>query len=217
MLKSVQPYLVGLAVTLSVGVVSAQQTAKPQPPPQTAKPQTPPPAAAAAAASGVAVPTDYIIGPEDVIGVVFWREAEMSGDVTVRPDGMITLPLLGDIRAAGLKPEALSAQVQQAAGKFLTDANTTVVVRQINSRKVFITGEVRTPGAYPLTAPRTVLQMIAMAGGVSEYADAENIAIVRTEANGTSKTMKFNYKDVSRGKKLEQNILLMPGDTITVP
>jgi polysaccharide export outer membrane protein len=215
MSQHVQPFVVGLMVALSIAVAAAQQTAKPQPPPQTAKPQ-PAPGLAAAGASAT-LPADYVIGPEDVIGVMFWREAEMSGDVTVRPDGMITLPLLGDIRAAGLKPEALGAQVQKAAGKFLTDANATVVVRQINSRKVFVIGEVRTPGQYPLVAPRTILQILALAGGVSEYADSENITIVRTEANGTTRTLKFNYKDVTKGKKLEQNILLQPGDTITVP
>lgn len=169
-----------------------------------------------ATATGVSVPADYVIGPEDVLGVLFWREQEMSGDVAVRPDGMITLPLVGDVRASGLRPETLRDAIKQAAGKYLTDANVTVVVRQVNSRKVFITGQVTTPGAFPLAGPRTVMQVIALAGGIAEYADAEHISIMRTE-QGRTRVFKFNYKDVSRGKKLEQNILLMPGDTVVVP
>jgi polysaccharide export outer membrane protein len=164
----------------------------------------------------VPVPADYVIGPEDVVGVLFWREPEMSGDVTVRPDGMISLPLLGDIRAVGLRPEALSAEVQKAAGRYLADANATIVVRQINSRRVFITGEVRSPGAYPLTGPRTVLQLIALAGGLSEYADGDQITVMRAEGSA-ARTLKFNYKEVSKGKRLDQNVQLQPGDTVVVP
>jgi polysaccharide biosynthesis/export protein len=172
--------------------------------------------ATSATTSAAAVPADYTIGPEDVLGILFWREQEMSGDAAVRPDGMITLPLLGDIKAAGLRPDALRDVIQTAAAKYLTDPNVTVVVRQLNSRKVFITGQVGTPGAHPLTGPRTVMQLIALAGGLSEYADAENITIMRTEA-GRTQSFKFNYKDVAKGKKLDQNILLRPGDTVVVP
>ena len=173
-------------------------------------------AARAAAAAVVPVPNDFVLGAEDVIGVLFWREPDISGDVTVRPDGIITVPLLGEIKAAGMRPDALREHIQTAASKFLTDANVAIVVRQINSRKVFITGMVGTPGAYPLTGPRTVMQLIALAGGLAEYADAENITIMRQEAQKTQ-SFKFNYKDVSKGKKLEQNIALLPGDTVVVP
>jgi polysaccharide biosynthesis/export protein len=121
--------------------------------------------------------------------VMFWRDQEMSGDVTVRPDGMITLPLLRDIRAAGLTPDVLRSQIQQAAGKYIADPNVTVVVRQINSRKVFITGQVARPGPYPMPTPMTVMQLIAVAGGLLEFA----------------------------GKNLDQNITLRPGDTVVVP
>lgn len=159
---------------------------------------------------------DYTIGPEDVLGVIFWRDTEMSGDVTVRPDGRITLPLIGEIRAAGLTPEDLKKQIQAAAVKYLSDANVAVVVRQIQSRKVYITGFVTTPGAYPLTGPRTVMQLISLAGGVTEFADSNNITIMRT-VNGKTTSHKFNYKDVARGKNLEQNLLLQPGDTVVVP
>ncbi len=162
------------------------------------------------------LPADYVIGPEDVLGIVFWRDQDMTGDVTVRPDGMVTLPLLGDMPAAGLTPEALREQIHKAAGKYVQDPNVTIVVRQINSRKVFITGEVKTPGAYPLAGPRTVMQLIALAGGLNEYADAKNITITRTE-QGRQQSFRFNYKEVAQGRKLDQNILLKPGDTVIVP
>jgi polysaccharide export outer membrane protein len=189
-----------LAVVLLGPVVLAQGNA----------PQGPP------AAAGIAVPSDYVIGGEDVLGVLFWREAEMSGDVVVRPDGMVTLPLIGELKAAGLTPEALRMAIQTAATKFLADANVTIVVRQINSRKVFITGQVTHPGEFPLTSPRTVLQLIALAGGLTEYAAGDKINIMRADGSGTQ-TFKFNYKEVTRGRKLEQNILLKPGDTVVVP
>jgi polysaccharide export outer membrane protein len=166
--------------------------------------------------SELAVPADYVIGPEDVLGVVFWREPDMSGDATVRPDGKITVPVIGEIQAAGLEPSALQEQIQTAAKKYLTDVNVAVVVREINSRKVFVTGQVKEPGAFPLTSQLTVLQAIALAGGLLDYADAKNITILRKDGASTT-TLKFNYKDVSRGKKLEQNVVLRPGDTVVVP
>lgn len=161
-------------------------------------------------------PSDYVVGPEDVLGVLFWRDQEMSGDILVRPDGRITLPLIGEMQAAGVRPEVLRSQIQAAADKYLSDTNVTVIVRQINSRKVYITGEVTNPGSYPITGPRTVMQLIALAGGVTEYADSNNISIMRVQ-NGQTRIFKFSYKDVAKGKKLEQNIQLQPGDTVVVP
>lgn len=193
-------------VVLLSGVTSAQTPARGNP--ATAKtPGAMPPAGAS-----VQVAPDFVIGPEDVLGILFWRDADMSGDVAVRPDGRITLPLLGDLQAAGLSPDALRDQILKAASKYLTDANVTVVMRQINSRKVFITGEVAMPGTFPLTGPRTVMQLIALAGGLSEFAKGEEISVIRGQ-----QAFKFNYKDVSKGKKLEQNILLQPNDTVVVP
>jgi polysaccharide export outer membrane protein len=166
--------------------------------------------------AGAEVPPEYVIGPEDVLGVNFWREAEMTGDVTVRPDGRVTLPLLGEINAAGLTPDALKQRITEAAAKLFEDPSVTVTVRQINSRKVYITGNVTTPGSHPLTGERTVLQVIALAGGLTEFADRKNITVVRVEG-GKQRVFKLNYNDVSKGKRLEQNIVLKPGDTIVVP
>jgi polysaccharide biosynthesis/export protein len=164
----------------------------------------------------VEVPADYLIGPEDVLGVVFWREAEISGDVAVRPDGRVSLPMIGEMVAAGLRPQELQQRILVAAAKYINDPNVSVVVRTINSLKVFVTGRVTTPGQHPLKGPMTVMQVIALAGGVTEYADAKNISILRT-VKGRTESFKFNYRDVSRGKKLEQNIMLKPGDTVVVP
>lgn len=163
-----------------------------------------------------AVPKGFVIGPEDVLSVHFWRDQEMSGDATVRPDGMITLPLVGDIRAAGFTPELLKNEIEKAASRLITEPSVTVAVKEINSRKVFITGEVTKPGPYPLSGPRTVMQLIAVAGGLLEYADKDNIVVLRT-TSGQQKSYKFRYSDVSRGRSLEQNIELQPGDTVVVP
>jgi len=163
----------------------------------------------------VAVADDYVIGPKDVLGIIFWRDADMTSDVTVRPDGNVTLPLLGDVKASGLRPQALASQVQEAATKYLTEPSVTVVVRQINSRVVFVQGEVRGPGEYPLTGPRTVMQLLAEAGGLTEFADQGSIVILRQQ-DGKTVPLKFNYKDVSRGRNLQQNYTLQPGDVIVV-
>jgi len=205
---------VGAAVLIlaSAGAVNGQSsTAGPAPaPPKSA------PAPSQPAPAGVPVSGDFVIGAEDVLGILFWREADFSGDVAVRPDGRITLPLIGDMVAAGVTTAALRDQIQTAATKFLTEPNVTVIVRQINSRKVFITGEIGQPGAYPLTGPRTVMQLISLAGGLSQYAKAESISILRQE-QGRTRAFRFNYKDVSTGQNVQQNIELLPGDTIVVP
>ena len=163
----------------------------------------------------MSLPTGYVIGPEDVLTVFFWREKDWTADVVVRPDGKISLPVLNDLRAAGLTPEQLSNDVQTAASKFITDPNVTVIVKEIRSRKVFVVGEVAKPGSYPLASEMTVLQMLAEAGGLLEHAKRSGIAIVRTE-NGKERRLKFNYSEVVKGEKLEQNIKLQPGDTVIV-
>lgn len=184
-------------------------TAKPAQPAGTAKPPVAIPA-------GVPLPADYVIGPEDVLTIIFWREKDLSSEVIVRPDGRISLPVIQDISATGLTPEQLRESLTKTAERFVEDPNVTVVVKEIKSRKVFITGEVTRPGPYNITAPMTIVQLIAMAGGLLEYADAKNIVIMRTE-NGDQTSYKFNYREVSEGKNLKQNIQLKPGDTVIVP
>jgi polysaccharide export outer membrane protein len=161
------------------------------------------------------LPKGYVIGPEDVLSIVVWREKELSTDVIVRPDGKISLPLLNDVQAAGYTPEQLAEIVEKEAVKYVTDSDATVIVKQINSRKVFVIGEVGKPGAFPLTSEMNVLQLIASVGGLNEYADKGNVMILRME-NGKERRFRFNYKEVIEGKKLQQNILLQPGDTVLV-
>jgi polysaccharide export outer membrane protein len=173
-------------------------------------------AAAPRSATSAMLPPRYVIGPEDVLSIVFWRHKDMSADVVVRPDGKISLPLLNDIDAAGLTPEQLNDRLAVAAGRFVQDPTATVVVKEIHSRKVFITGNVAKPGSFPLMGDTTVLQLIALAGGLSEYANSKNIKIMRTE-NGRAVTFPFDYKAVIKQKHLEQNILLKPNDTVIVP
>jgi polysaccharide export outer membrane protein len=193
-----------------------QQPPAPQPT-GTATTAPPKPAGTAAAApTSITVPADYVIGPDDILSIDFWRDKDMSTDVVVRPDGQITLPLVSDVQAGGLTPEQLRDSIRQSALKFLEDPSVTVTVKQINSRKVFVMGQVGKPGAYPLSNPTTVLQLLSMAGGVAEFAEANKIMIMRTE-NGKQVALKFNYKDVAKGKNLQQNILLKPGDTVVVP
>jgi polysaccharide biosynthesis/export protein len=194
----------------------AQQAA----PAATPAPAIPAPIAATApavtAAAGVAVAPDYVIGSDDVLSVVFWRDKELTADVTVRPDGNISIPLINDVHAAGLTPAQLKDRIAEEAKKYIEDPSVTVVVKDIKSRRVFITGEVRKPGPYVLTGQMSVLQLISVAGGLADYAKPEKISIVRNEA-GKPQSYKFNYKEVLEGKKLAQNIELKPGDTVIVP
>ena len=200
-------------VVIGVGL-SAQ--AQPQAAPANQSPAQPATPGAPAVPAGITPPSDYVIGADDILTVVFWREKDMSMDVYVRPDGRISLPLLNDVQASGLTPDQLRASLTTAAEKFFEDPTITVVVKQINSRKVYITGMISKPGPYPLMGPLTVVNLITVAGGVLEYADTENIGVVRTE-NGKSTRHRFNYKDFMRGKNLEQNIPLRPGDQIVIP
>ena len=175
------------------------------------------PAAAAAdivARAPVEPPSGFLIGPDDVLSIVFWRNTDMTMQVTVRPDGNISLPLLNDVRAAGLTPVDLRARLIAESKRYFENPNVTVIVHQINSRKVFITGQIVKPGAYALTAPTTVLQLISMAGGLKDFADSRRITIVRRDGAHVV-SLAFNYKDI--GRNPDQNIDLRPGDTVVVP
>ena len=166
--------------------------------------------------NAVTPPADYVIGVDDKLSIVYWKDKDMSADVVVRPDGKIALPLLNEVTAAGLTPGQLRERLTEESRRYVEDANIIVVVMQINSRRVFITGEVNKPGPYPLAGPTTVLQLIAMAGGLRDYANGKNILIMRNE-NSRPVSMVFSYKDVIARKNLKQNIELKPGDTVVVP
>jgi len=167
--------------------------------------------------STAAPANDYVIGPDDLLSIVFWREQQLSADVVVRPDGKISLPLLDDVQASGLTPKQLRDHLLAEARRYISEPVATVVVRQVNSRKVYITGLVARPGQYPLTASMTVLQLIATAGGLQDFAKAREIRIVRIE-NGKPVNLHFDYEELmKRPEKVAQNIELKPGDTIIVP
>jgi polysaccharide export outer membrane protein len=169
----------------------------------------------ASASAPAALPTDYVIGVEDVLNVVFWREKDLSAEVVVRPDGKISLPMLNDVPAVGLTPEQLAAIVAKAATKYVRDPGATVIVKEVRSRKVYVIGQVTKPGAFQLGSEMNVLQAIAQAGGFLEDAKKGDIVIVRIEPGG-EKRFDFDYNEVVRGKNTQQNIKLQPGDTILV-
>jgi polysaccharide export outer membrane protein len=161
--------------------------------------------------------SDYIIGPDDLLSIVFWRDQQLSTDVLVRPDGKISIPLLDDVQAAGLTPKELRDRLVGEARRYVSEPVATVVVRQVNSRKVYITGLVARPGQYPLTPTMTVLQLIATAGGLLDFAKAKEIRVLRTE-KGKSVNIRFDYDETTKNPgKTSQNIELKPGDTIIVP
>ncbi len=209
MMNTVYVRGVALALVLAAAPAAASGQQTPMTPPATALPVAAPPA-------GVPLPANYVIGPEDVLSVLYWREKDMSADVVVRPDGMITLPLLNEVQAAGLTPDELRGVVTKGAVRFVAEPSVTIVVKAINSRRVFITGQVAKSGAYPLTSSMNVVQLIAIAGGLLEFADSEGIVVMRTE-NGRQVAHRVNYKDLQKRKNLKQNIDLRPGDTVIVP
>ena len=171
---------------------------------------------AQAGAGTIETDAAYKIGPQDVLRIDVWKEPEISRSVPVRPDGKITLPLLNDIQAAGLTPQQLAAKISEGLKKFITSPQVTVGVTEINSRRIFVNGEVTRPGAFPLLPNMTVLQALSSAGGFTQFARLKNIYILRME-NGTQVKHPFNYKEAVSGKRPEQNILLEGGDIIVVP
>jgi len=179
----------------------------------------PPPAAAPKPtdnATGVR-PDAYVIGAEDVISVYVWKEPDMSKTVPVRPDGMISLPLVGELKAAGNTPVQFQGVLADAMKKYVSDPQVTVVVEKVASLNFNIVGEVAKPGYYPLTRRLTVLDAISLAGGFRDFAKTKKVYVLRTSANGTQERLPFNYKEVIKGQNPQQNIELQPRDTIVVP
>jgi polysaccharide export outer membrane protein len=159
---------------------------------------------------------NYIIGAEDVLDINVWKEPDLTRVVPVRPDGKISLPLLNDVQAAGLTPLQLGLLITENLRKFLTEPQVTIIVTQINSRRIYLLGEVAKPGAYSLLPNMTVLQALSSGGGFSNFAKQRKIYVLRTE-NGKSVKYPFDYKEVLAGRRPEENIVLQPGDTIVVP
>jgi polysaccharide export outer membrane protein len=212
--KSFRAVLVFLGM-LGIAALCVAQAAKPilTPAPE---PATPPPAPATTTSSAPPhVDASYIIGADDVLQVTVWEETTLSGTFPVRPDGMISMVLLGDVKAAGLTPEQLSANLTAQYKKYVQDPLVTVLVQQVNSQRVFIVGEVGHVGPIPITPGMTPLQAIATAGGLSPYAHKNRIYILRGP-QGKQEKIPFNYKAALRGDN-SQDITLKPNDTVVVP
>ncbi len=164
----------------------------------------------------VAQDPNYVIGPQDVLDISVWKEAELTRVVPVRPDGKISMPLLNDVRAAGLTPNQLATQITTSLKRFVTDPQVTIIVTQINSQRVYILGEVSRTGAYPLLPDMTILQALSSAGGFTQFANRKKIYMFRVES-GKQVKYPFDYKAVIEGKRPDENVTLKAGDTIVVP
>lgn len=164
----------------------------------------------------VEAPSKYIIGPEDILEISVWREPDLQREVLVRPDGRISFPLAGDFKAAGRTPEQVQEIITQRIQRYIPDPVVTVTVRTIGGNKIYVIGQVLNPGAYVIGRYVDVLQALTLAGGLSEFADEDNIRIIRRDA-GRETVFPFEYDDVKKGRKLEQNIILKGGDTVVVP
>jgi polysaccharide biosynthesis/export protein len=171
--------------------------------------------AAAADTQTTPASSQYTLGVADVIRVNVWKSADLSQTVTVGPDGFVSLPLLGDVHAAGLTANQLAQDLSSRLGSYVVSAQVTVSVVDIRSRQVFVTGQVGKPGAYPLIAPITVLQLIAQAGGLNTFANRKGIFVLRGTKMDVQK-LKFNYTSAIHGDA-KQNIDLQPGDTVIIP
>lgn len=229
--------LLGLALFCPVATmpVLAQASAAPAsqhapaPAVQTPDPAAPAPSEANPPASGKKGPSPspakppvdsksaFVIGPEDTLAVRVWDEPNLSGAVTVGPDGMISLQLIHEVKAAGLTPAQLEASLTEQLKSFRNNPEVSVQVLTVRSRKYLIQGGVNRTGTFPLTGPTTILEALVNGGGFKEFANPKKIYILRTKPDGTTEKLKFNYKDVSQGKHMEQNILVQNGDQIFVP
>jgi polysaccharide biosynthesis/export protein len=172
----------------------------------------------APAANSASKPHDntFIIGNDDVLAINVWKEPDISRSIPVRSDGKISLPLVGEVQAAGLTPAKLESEIAIRLKNYISEPEVTVMVQQVNSQKFNILGQVVRPGSYLLANSPTVLDAIALAGGFRDFAKKKSIYVLRQEPGGEQR-LPFNYKEVSQGKNMAQNIKLEPGDTVIIP
>jgi polysaccharide biosynthesis/export protein len=208
-----------ILIILAAGLIAAGARAGSQSPAAQEKKEEAKDSKSQATPSGVqtvAADPTYKIGAQDVLRIDVWREDQLTRTVPVRPDGKITLPLLNDVQAVGLTPMELAGVIRDELKKFITNPQVTVSVSEINSRRIYVNGEVTKSGAFQLLPHMTVLQALSGSGGFTPFARSKNIYILRTE-NGKPVKIPFNYKEAIGGKNPEQNIELRPGDVIVVP
>jgi polysaccharide export outer membrane protein len=187
-------------------------------PAQPSKPGSAMPAPSSSAKnSATAASPDFVIGPSDVLNVNVWREAEISRSVPVRPDGKISLPLLGDLQASGLTADQLQNVIKKGLKDYISNPEVTVIVQEVKSRQVNVVGQVAKPGSYVLAKNMTVLDAIATAGGFKDFAKTKKIYVLRITDAGNRTRLPFNYKEVIKGRESKQDIELQPRDTVVVP
>lgn len=208
-----------LICVLSCGLLQAQSGSDASK--SAADAQTAPASAAAQpAARAAGTATDdatYVIGVDDVLSINVWKEAEISRVVPVRSDGKISLALVGEVTAGGKTPKELKAEITEKLKSFISEPEVTVIVQEMRSKKFNILGMVNRAGSYPLTSSMTVLDGLALSGGFRDFAKKKAIYVLRKKADGTEERLLFNYNDVIKGKNGEQNVKLIPGDTVVVP
>ncbi|MFI5104264.1 MAG: polysaccharide biosynthesis/export family protein [Terriglobales bacterium] len=158
---------------------------------------------------------EYVIGPDDVLHIAVWKEADLTATLPVRPDGKISLPLLNDVQAAGMTPMQLAGSLTEKLRKYLADPRVTVVVTQINSKRIYMVGEVARTGAMPMSPNMTVLQALSTAG-LTQFAHTKKIYVMRNE-NGKEVKMPVNYDRLVKGRDMDRNYVLRPGDTVVIP
>ena len=164
-----------------------------------------------------AVPSSYVVGEADVLRITVWKQPEISQQsLVVRPDGMVSVPLVGELKVSGMTPVQIEATLVSDLKLYVNEPRVTVTVAEIGSRTVYVTGEVQHPGAYPLVGPIDVLQVVAKAGGVTPYAHQRSVFVLR-QVNGKKQKLPVNYSRIFHGKNPDQNINLQPGDTVVVP
>ena len=213
------PLAAGVRTVLFTAVFSMGLLAQAQQPspaaPAAAAAQSSPENPTADAAKGLPAgvdPNKFSLGAEDVIAVRVWREPDLSAVHVIRPDGKITMPLVGEIPAAGLTPVKLGERITELVAKFVNDPQVTVSVQSVRSKRYYVTGEVFKPGAYPLVVPTTVFEALTLAGGFRDFANKKKITVVRGQER-----LRVNYNEIVKGKNPEQNVTLENGDHIIVP
>jgi polysaccharide export outer membrane protein len=208
------PWKAAVAALLLIGSMAMAQQAPAPPAASSVSAKTasePAPNAVSTSPTG----PEYVIGPEDALHIAVWKEADLTVTLPVRPDGKISLPLLDDVQAAGLTPKQLAESLTEKLKKYIADPRVTVVVTAINSKRIYLVGEVTHTGALPMSPNMTVLQALSSAG-LSQFANTKRIYVLRTE-NGKQQKLPVNYRKLVKGDQVEQNYVLQPGDTIVVP
>lgn len=206
-----------LLVLVSVGLMAQSDSKPEQPAPPANADKNAAPSSAAQTPDKGRSDDSYVIGANDVLAINVWKEPDVSRSVPVRSDGKISLPLVGELQAGGQTPRQLEQEITKRLQSYISEPEVTVMVTESKSQRVNILGMVARPGTYLLSGSTTVLDAIAMTGGFKDFAKKKSIYVLRTGPDGTQKRIPFNYKEVIKGTNPEQNVKLLPGDTVVVP